>query len=259
MNNSNLNKTRNPAPALCHLPGTFFKDLQTNFPETFRAHSGIHRSCFTLPFFTKNRQKLEPPQPAPATSVGTVSRGLVSPYVTFRFAALARDHRLRFHPGPFGPSVAQPILFRLLSPSIYRIPATNFSPNNVDAHTHECIAPVRAPNGAPGCSHRWSKAPRSKPSATGGKHPSKNPTPAGVKESLECAQKITQTRTTPTLVRHICWHNPRTRCVTICHFRFAAPRASPVRSSTCRIRCNRCEYVRWIAPSLDCQRLGYES
>ena len=34
---------------------------------------------------------------------------------------------------------------------------------------------------------------------------------------------------------------------------------SPGRSSTCRMRCNRSEYVKCREPSLDCQRLGYES
>ena len=49
---------------LCHLLIAFFKDLQTNFPEIFRACSGIHRSCFTFPhcrlsspFFTPNANR----------------------------------------------------------------------------------------------------------------------------------------------------------------------------------------------------------
>ena len=76
--------------SLCHFSDSFFKDLQTNFPEIFHACSSMYRSCFTLPVFTKNRQKREAPQHVPATSVGTISKGLVSPYVTFGFAALAR-------------------------------------------------------------------------------------------------------------------------------------------------------------------------
>ena len=106
---ANRNRARNASTPLCHLPGTFFKDLQTNFPETFHASSGIHRSCFTLAVFTKNRPIRALPQHMPATSVGTISKGLVSPYVTFRFAARARDHRLRPHPGPLGPSTPWPL------------------------------------------------------------------------------------------------------------------------------------------------------
>jgi hypothetical protein len=59
-------KTFSPLAPLFHFPKPFFKDLQTNFPEIFRARSGIHRSCFTLPIFTKNRQKPEAPQHMPA-------------------------------------------------------------------------------------------------------------------------------------------------------------------------------------------------
>jgi hypothetical protein len=76
--------TRNPSPPLCHLPGTFFKDLQTNFPETFHASSGMDRSCFTLHVFTKNHQKLEAPQHTPATTLASVPQKLFSPIVTFK-------------------------------------------------------------------------------------------------------------------------------------------------------------------------------
>jgi hypothetical protein len=78
-----------PSAPLCHLPNTFFKDLQTNFPETFHACSGIHQSCFTLPFFTKNRQKPESPQHTPATSFTTIPASLVSPYVTLQIIEAA--------------------------------------------------------------------------------------------------------------------------------------------------------------------------
>ena len=63
--------TLDASPPLCHLHGKFSKDLQTNFPETFRACSGIHRSCFTFPrcrlfsrIFTSNahRPNTCPPQ-----------------------------------------------------------------------------------------------------------------------------------------------------------------------------------------------------
>ena len=57
--------------------------------------------------------------------------------------------------------------------------------------------PVRAPNGAPGCSHWWSKAPRSKPSATSGQHQRKIPAPAGAEESCECAPNTTQNAKRP--------------------------------------------------------------
>ena len=104
---------------LCHLPDSFFKDLQTNFPEIFHSHSGTHRSCFILPFFTKNRPIRASPQPMPATSVATIPEGLVSPYVTFSFSRLARDQRPCLHPGPLGPSTPWPLFFRLLSPTIW--------------------------------------------------------------------------------------------------------------------------------------------
>ncbi|OWY71309.1 hypothetical protein B7486_12000 [cyanobacterium TDX16] len=83
-------KILSPLSPLCHLPGTFFNDLQTNFPGIFRVCSGIHPSCFTVRVFTKNRQKAALPQHTPATSVGTIREGLVSPYVTFDFAGLTR-------------------------------------------------------------------------------------------------------------------------------------------------------------------------
>jgi hypothetical protein len=62
MNRAIVNPTRNAMTPRCHFPGTFFKDLQTNFPEIFHPCSGIHRFCFTLPFFTKNRPIREAPQ-----------------------------------------------------------------------------------------------------------------------------------------------------------------------------------------------------
>jgi len=82
MHKTHLNPTRSPSAALCHLPGTFFKDLQTNLPEIFRAQSGIHQSCFILPFFTKNRLNREMPQPTPATALTSVPKNffrLLSP------------------------------------------------------------------------------------------------------------------------------------------------------------------------------------
>ena len=82
MNKTQITGTPGPSAPLCHLPGAFFKDLQTNFPEIFRACSGMHRSCFTLPVFTKNHPIRALPQPMPATSVGTISSSAVSPYVT---------------------------------------------------------------------------------------------------------------------------------------------------------------------------------
>jgi len=77
-------KTLAPSAPLCHLPGTFFKDLQTNFPETFRAQSGIHWSCFTLPVFTQNHPKRESPQHTPAKTLASVSKNffrLLSPSI----------------------------------------------------------------------------------------------------------------------------------------------------------------------------------
>ena len=84
MNKALVNPTRNQSVPLCHLPGTFFKDLQTKFPETFHACSGIHQSWFTLPFFTKNHLNRAMPQHTPATCVGTFPARLVSLYVTFK-------------------------------------------------------------------------------------------------------------------------------------------------------------------------------
>ncbi len=90
-----------PPASLCHLPEAFFKDLQTIFPGICRACSGIDRSCFTLSVFTQNRPIREAPQHMPATSVGTIPRALVSPYVTFDFTRLTRT------PSPPDPSRAR--------------------------------------------------------------------------------------------------------------------------------------------------------
>ena len=73
-----------PPASLCHLPEAFFKDLQTIFPGICRACSGIDRSCFTLSVFTQNRPIREAPQHMPATSVGTISKHRVSPYITLQ-------------------------------------------------------------------------------------------------------------------------------------------------------------------------------
>ncbi len=51
--------------------------------------------------FTKNHLKRALPQPTPATSVGTIPKALVSPYVTFAFARLTRT------PPPPDPSRAR--------------------------------------------------------------------------------------------------------------------------------------------------------
>ena len=49
-------------------------------------------------FRQENHPNLEPPQPTPATSVGTIPRARVSPYVTFGFARFARTPRPRSEP-----------------------------------------------------------------------------------------------------------------------------------------------------------------
>ena len=80
-------------------------------------------------------------------------------------------------------------LCHYMSPSNLRIAAQEISPNKAPSNPHKRLAPVRAPNGAPACSHGCSAVGHSPTSATRGQHPRKNPTPAGVEESLECAQK----------------------------------------------------------------------
>lgn len=56
MHKTHLIPTRTDSAPLFHLPDSCFKDLQAKFPEIFHAYSGIHRSCFTLPYFTKTTQ-----------------------------------------------------------------------------------------------------------------------------------------------------------------------------------------------------------
>ena len=117
MHKTHLNSTRSPSAALCHLPGTFFKDLQTNFPEIFRAQSGIHQSCFILPFFTKNRLNREMPQPMPAARVAIARNAvthLMSPSILQDLRAI---NALAFTLGPLAPRPLGPF-FRLLSPSV---------------------------------------------------------------------------------------------------------------------------------------------
>ncbi len=159
MHKTHITSNKNASPALCHLPNTFFKDLQTNFPETFHAISGIHHPCFTSPVSTKNHPIYEAPQHTPATALTSIPQNF----------------------------------FRLLSPSILLIHAQTVSPNNALSRPHKRVAPVRAPNGAPGCSHGCSVVGHRPTSAIRGQHQRKNPTPAGVQDSLECAQKTTQT------------------------------------------------------------------
>ena len=104
-------------PLLCHFPEPFFKDLQTKFPEIFRARSGIHRSCFTLRVFTKNRQKPEPPQHTPAKALAIVQSRvthLMSPSILQDLRAI---NALAFTLGPLAPRPLGPF-FRLLSPSV---------------------------------------------------------------------------------------------------------------------------------------------
>ncbi len=160
---------------------------------------------------------------------------LFSPIVTFDSAALARDQRICFHPGPLRPSIPLPryppiVTVKSRHPRAsseisnlkFEIPPLQHAPRNSPAITRIRMAFVRAPAGAPGCSHWWSKAPRSKPSATSGQHQRENPTPAGVEESFECAQKSPKKRSAPTRARHKRWHDSPSPCVTICHLRFVA-------------------------------------
>ncbi len=70
-------------------------------PRAFRI-STFRRFDFS-PFPPKNRRKIEAPQHVPGAGFASDSRGLVSPYVTFDYARLARGHGACLHPGPLCP------------------------------------------------------------------------------------------------------------------------------------------------------------
>lgn len=88
------------SPFLCHLPGTSIKDLQTNFPETFRACSCMYRSCFTNPrfrLFSRNFTQNAPhPNTCPPRELREIRRGLchlMSPCVLQDLRAFDRAGR----------------------------------------------------------------------------------------------------------------------------------------------------------------------
>ena len=156
-----------PLPLCVTFPTRFSMTYKRTFPKLsvlIRAYTGPVSPCRFSPKTTKNSKR---PNPRP-------------PQVLAQF------------PKP---------LCHLMSPSSRRIAAPKISPGRARAHTLECIAPARAPNGAPGCSHWWSKAPRSKPSATSGQRHRRNSTPAGVEESFECEQINHPKSETPQLIR----------------------------------------------------------
>ncbi|OWY73277.1 hypothetical protein B7486_02730 [cyanobacterium TDX16] len=144
------------------------------------------------------------PQPKPATRLGSEKNRVCHYMSPSDSHDLRASNALVFTLDPWAPRSLGPF-FRLLSPSDLLAPRALFEISNlkfeipplyqvekeIPAGIHECTAPDRAPNGAPGCSHWWSKAPRSKPSATSGQRQRENPTPAGVEESLKCAPKTT--------------------------------------------------------------------
>jgi hypothetical protein len=106
MHKTNLIPTLNPSASLCHLHGTLLKDLQTNFPEIFHESSAMYRTCFTSPFFTKNRLNREMPQPMPAARVAIARNAvthLMSPSILQDLRAI---NALAFTLGPLAPFFA---------------------------------------------------------------------------------------------------------------------------------------------------------
>ena len=139
MHKTNLIPTLNPSASLCHLHGTLLKDLQTNFPEIFHESSAMYRTCFTSPFFTKNRLNREMPQPMPAARVA-IARNAVTHLMSLSTLQDLRATSARVFtldpltPRPLGP------FFRLLSPSNLRTAAPTISPSKACARAHKCIA-----------------------------------------------------------------------------------------------------------------------
>ena len=175
MYKTHANSARNALTPLCHLSDAVFKDLQTNFPEIFRAHSGIHRPCFTLHEFTKNRRKVEPPQHMPDTALTSVPKNF----------------------------------FRLLSPSNLRAAAPTIGPNKACAHAHRCIAQFEPRMGrrvvATGGARRR-EASRAQPvvSIKEGFPPRQ-----GRRNHANAPKKSPKTRTAPTHARHAICNRPK--------------------------------------------------
>jgi len=129
MHKIHVNPICNPSPTLCHLPDAFFKDLQTNFPETFRAYSVLHQSCFTLLEFTKNRPNREAPQHTPAKPFAIAQNAvthLMSPSI---LQDLRASNALAFTLGPLAPRYLGPS-FHLMSPCESSNPRPIQSPNH---------------------------------------------------------------------------------------------------------------------------------
>jgi len=151
--------------SLCHRLGTFFKDLQTNFPETFRAGSSIHRSCFTLPVFTKNRQKLEAPQHMPAKPFAIAQNAvthLMSPSI---LQPLRASNAHAFILGTFAPQNLGPFFalchFGTISRSTRSV--ARFSPSRPRRRRGRACGPAPAGPAPWSPDRRGSGSPRGRP------------------------------------------------------------------------------------------------
>jgi len=194
---------RDPILPLIHFPDSFFKDLQTNSPEIFRAYSGIHRSCFTSPVFTKNRPNHEPPQHMPATRVAIEKNRLchlMSPSIR-SLAAPDQNPRRKAWPERLSTRSDAQESRRRLHTRISSATACAMGSDTRPTPHRPVSSPLHSPR---------PHGPPYSPTAH-----SLSPTASVSGLSL---QKPPKKRIAPTPARHRSWHRRTRPCVTLCHF-----------------------------------------
>ncbi len=227
-------------------------------PKRFAAAAPQAPGRMSQAIFTKNHPKPEPPQHMPATRVASEKNRVchyLSPSILHDLRAIGS---LVFTLDALAPRSLGPF-FRLLSPSTLLTPRALSEISNLKSEIpprlvqdsllaptkmgilshvfflradlpHPTInlsaratfppTPVRAPNGAPACSHKCSVVGHRPTSAIRGQRRAENPAPAGAEESLECAQKTTKITNRPNPCPPQELQTKKIACVTICHVRF---------------------------------------